>query len=157
MTERDFRQMTGVEKNAEVVHIVSPSIGPSIPTAVLSPDRVYDVKEIEIVKKLPSELNVANLVLGGGGNGGSSSTGSPLTAAVTTIGNEGEDQETDDTEYQDDDMEFEIEESSGNGVGLGLVREYKTQAPVNIDNSSEGGGGSDRKYPQFLMRNENDI
>lgn len=87
---------------------VNPSIGPSIPTAVINKDRIFDVKEIQM--EVPV---VANLVFSGLGGGIST-----LVPSENVDRSDQQDQGGDDTEeYQGDEMdEFEMDESSGQGA-----------------------------------------
>lgn len=106
VTESEFRKIAGIDKKGEMVRIVNPeSMGPSIPTAVINKDRVYDVKEIQMgyPNQVPNQLMIAN-------------TAPPPPAEQLTEVNGKDmqsDAESDDTEYQEDEMDFEIEESSG--------------------------------------------
>lgn len=110
VTESEFRKIAGIDKKGEIVRIVNPeSIGPSIPTAVINKDQVYDVKEIKMQypNQLPSQFIVAN------------SVPPPIETRVNLNSKDMQSyQESDDTEYQEDEMDFEIEESSGQAASV---------------------------------------
>lgn len=127
MSESEFRKITGIEKNGEVLRgLVIPSLGPSLPTAVINRDRIYAVKEIQVPRSLP----VANLIMESGG-----STANPVVIGQETT-SKNQDQADEDTEYQGDEMdeEFEEDESSGQG-GVGGGIDFKsTSRAVNGTN-----------------------
>lgn len=123
VSESEYRKITGKEKKGELGRPVNPSIGPSIPTAIINRNLgVYDVKEIQM--EYPSPFVVGNLLL--------SSTLPPESMDMQS------DQEADDNEYQGDEME-EFEEDESSGQGSSSVPEYKSNS-VNMTNSGVEAG-----------------
>lgn len=123
VSESEYRKITGKEKKTEVGRPVNPSIGPSIPTAIINRNLgAYDVKEIQM--EYPSPFVAGNLLL--------SSTLPPESMDMQS------DQEADDNEYQGDEME-EFEEDESSGQGSSSVPEYKSNS-VNMTNSGVAAG-----------------
>lgn len=117
MSESEYRKIAGIKTDA-ARPVNNPSIGPSIPTAVISKHGVYDVKEIQVdFPNQPGQQQfmVANLVISGSSSSSTSTTIDPETEQS----NQDQEEDNDGDDYLNDEMieEFGNDEASGQGGG----------------------------------------
>ena len=137
VSESEFRKITGIEK--DVARAVDPSLGPSIPTAVINKDRVFQVKEVKMVPPV-SPQNVDPVI-----SSSSSTTNSPETVDQSNQDQEG----GDDMDYQGDEMEDEFDEAEDEeeeeASGGGAEPEFKKNIKKTVLRVARGRNATEDK------------